>query len=159
MNPSAPRCCVAATHARASSEPATTSRKCNGCNMRELGRRHATASTLMHPSSAILRRLFFTGALICLGVPASAHYFYEQFASSKPPFLPIVRHWDVNALPNGTVRFFISDTGPSRMAPGDSFAAIVSEIARRPMSGTVSPVPASVSSTAAWSIPVRRPRR
>jgi hypothetical protein len=62
------------------------------------------------------------------GAAASAHYFYTQFPSKKAPYAPIIQKFDVAALPNGTVPYFISASGPVTYASGDSFNALVSEI-------------------------------
>ncbi len=59
---------------------------------------------------------------------ASAHYFYEQFGTSGPPYTPIVQKFDLTTLPNGAVPFYIAAPGPSAFAAGDSFPALVSEI-------------------------------
>lgn len=58
---------------------------------------------------------------------APAYYFYVQFASTSN-FTPLPAKFDVNALRNKTVYYFVSDNGPSQMAPGDSFPALLSEI-------------------------------
>lgn len=57
-----------------------------------------------------------------------AYYYYTYFNSTAPPYTPIVARFDLNTLSNNTVPFFISSTGPSTMYPGDSMAALVSEI-------------------------------
>ncbi len=70
---------------------------------------------------------FLAASLLACGA-ASAHYFYEQFGTSGPPYTPIVQKFDLNALPSGAVPFYIAAPGPSAFAPGDSFPALVSEI-------------------------------
>jgi len=70
-------------------------------------------------------------ALVCLvgfASTGSAYYYYVHFPSHSAPFNPIVEKFDLSALPNNTVSFFVSDSGPSATFPGDSFPAIVSEI-------------------------------
>lgn len=57
-----------------------------------------------------------------------AYYYYTYFNSSSPPYAPIVARFDLSTLPNNTVPFFLSSAGPSVMYPGDSVAAIVSQI-------------------------------
>ncbi len=59
---------------------------------------------------------------------AQAHYYYEQYATTAPPYQPIVEKFDLNALSNGTVFFYVSAAPPTKLAPGDSFPALVSEI-------------------------------
>ena len=58
----------------------------------------------------------------------SAYYFYVHFPSRTGPFTPILEKFDLNSLPNKTVTFFVSDRGPSQLYPGDTYAALVSEI-------------------------------
>jgi hypothetical protein len=58
----------------------------------------------------------------------SAYYYYTYFNSTSSPFTPIVARFDLNTLSNNTVPFFISGTGPSKMYPGDSVAAMLSQI-------------------------------
>ena len=57
-----------------------------------------------------------------------AYYYFVHYGSRSGPFFPIYEKWDLTALQNNTVYFYVSDTGPSGVAPGDSFQAILSEI-------------------------------
>ncbi len=59
---------------------------------------------------------------------SSAYYYFTYFNSTAPPFTPIVARFDLNTLVNNTVPFFVSGSGPSKMYPGDSLPAIVSEM-------------------------------
>jgi hypothetical protein len=56
-----------------------------------------------------------------------AYYYYVFFNTKTGPFNPIVEKFDLNALVNNTVPFFISDQAPV-LAPGDSFQALIGEI-------------------------------
>ena len=58
----------------------------------------------------------------------SAYYYYTYFNGTSAPFTPIVARFDLNTLTDNTVPFFISGTGPSTMYPGDSVAAMLSQI-------------------------------
>jgi Matrixin len=58
----------------------------------------------------------------------SAYYYYTYFNSSSAPYTPIPCQFDLSALTNNTVPFFISAAGPSTLYPGDSMQAIISEI-------------------------------
>lgn len=58
----------------------------------------------------------------------SAYYYYTYFASSAPPYSPIVARFDLSTLTNNTVPFFVSSSGPSAFYPGDSMPAMLSEI-------------------------------
>jgi hypothetical protein len=57
-----------------------------------------------------------------------SYYYFVYFNTRNAPFTPIAAKFDLNALANNSVPFFISDQGPSAMAPGDSFQAIIAEI-------------------------------
>jgi hypothetical protein len=59
---------------------------------------------------------------------ASGYYNWVYFAGGSAPFTPVPARFDLNALPNSTVSYFISDQTPSPLMPGDSFQAIVSQI-------------------------------
>jgi hypothetical protein len=66
---------------------------------------------------------------LLLNSSASAYYHYVFYNTATGPFnQPIVEKFSLESLNNNTVPFFISDTGPSVMAPGDSFQAIIGEI-------------------------------
>ena len=113
-------------HAR----PATAISKPNILNKLQLGRSlaHRTGrgaimlfQTLRQPSALLAASLLACGA-------ASAHYFYEQFPNSGSPLTPIVQKFDLTALPNGAVPYYIAAPGPSAFAPDDNFPALVSEI-------------------------------
>lgn len=72
-----------------------------------------------------------TGILLCfLGLvgTSSAYYYYVHFPSVNGPFVPILEKYDLSMLPNNTVTYFVSDSGPSQIYPGDTFQAIVSEV-------------------------------
>ena len=58
----------------------------------------------------------------------SAYYYYTYFNSSAAPYTPIVARYDLTTLPNNTVPFFVSGTGPSSLYSGDSFQAVLSQI-------------------------------
>jgi hypothetical protein len=59
---------------------------------------------------------------------ASGYYHYIHFATRSGPYTPVPEKFDLTALRNKTVYYFISDQGPSQLAPGDSFAGLVSQI-------------------------------
>lgn len=76
-----------------------------------------------------IRRLGIVAvAMASMAATASAYYYFLTFPSRTGPFLPIPAKFDVSALPNKTVSVFVSDLGPSQLAPGDSFSAILSQI-------------------------------
>ena len=64
-----------------------------------------------------------------LATNAPAYYYYVLYNTSTGPFnQPIYYRFDLNTLVNSTVPFFIQDTGPAVLAPGDSFEAMIGEI-------------------------------
>ncbi|HYL36369.1 MAG TPA: matrixin family metalloprotease [Bryobacteraceae bacterium] len=73
----------------------------------------------------MLRRLaaLVLGALALSGT-GSAYYYYLYFNNGSP----IPSKFDLNALVNKKVPFYISDQGPAAVVAGDSFQAIISEI-------------------------------
>ena len=66
------------------------------------------------------RSLIITAALAALCSSGSAYYFY-LFNGAPAKF-------DLNALPNNTIPFYISSRGPGAVIAGDSFQAVVSEV-------------------------------
>ena len=73
---------------------------------------------------------FFVCALTAalLGVPAHAYYHYVYYQSRFAPFNPIRAQFNLAALPNNTVSFFVNDAGPSTLSPNDTFGSVLSEI-------------------------------
>src|SRR5579872_2176164 len=76
----------------------------------------------------IVRVARFAAALALFAGTAPAYYFYVHYNGKNAPFNPIVEKWDLTALQNNTLYYYVSDTGPAAVAPGDSFQAFVSEI-------------------------------
>ena len=70
---------------------------------------------------------------VLLGVPAQAYYHYvyyqSRFAPFNAPSNPIIRaQFNLAALPNNTVTFYVNDSGPSIYYPNDSFGSVLGEI-------------------------------
>jgi len=65
---------------------------------------------------------------LALAGTGSAYYYYVHFNTTTGPFVPILEKYDLSVLQNNTVPFFVSDSGPSQLYPGDTFQAVVSEI-------------------------------
>jgi hypothetical protein len=63
-----------------------------------------------------------------LEVPAHAYYHYIYYQSRFAPFTPVRAQFNLAALPNNTVTFFVSDSGPSAYYPNDSFGSVLGEI-------------------------------
>jgi uncharacterized protein (TIGR03437 family) len=67
-------------------------------------------------------------AAILLVTPAAAYYHFTHYASRVGPFQPMPEKFDLNNLPNKTLTFFVSDSGPSQLQPNDSFASVLGVI-------------------------------
>lgn len=74
------------------------------------------------------RSLLFLGALALMSPLASAYYYWVFFASGAGPYAPVAAHFDLKALKDNTVQYFISDQAPGPLMPGDNLTAIYSEI-------------------------------
>ncbi len=75
-----------------------------------------------------IRLAALVAAGFLLANTGSAYYYYTYFNSSGPPYTPIVARFDLNTLTNNTVPFFVSGAGPSSMYPGDTLAALISQM-------------------------------
>ena len=83
----------------------------------------------MRPAqSAMGRALLLVAALAAMSPSASAYYYWMFFASGTGPYTPLAAHYDLNALKDNTVQYFISDQAPGPLMPGDNVTAIYSEI-------------------------------
>ncbi len=78
--------------------------------------------------SWVTRLAALWAASFLLANTGSAYYYYTYFNSIAPPYTPIVARFDLNTLTNNTVPFFVSSSGPSSMYPGDTLAAIISQM-------------------------------
>jgi hypothetical protein len=70
----------------------------------------------------------FAAAAVALSVPAQAYYHYVYFSSRSGPFVPIRAQYNLAALNNNTLPFFVSDSGPSGYYPNDTFGSVLGEI-------------------------------
>jgi hypothetical protein len=78
---------------------------------------------------SLIRLVALVVGSFLLAETGSAYYYFTYFASSAPPYTPIVARFDLTTLSNNTVPFFVSSAGPSAFFAGDSLPAMVSEIA------------------------------
>src|SRR5438105_1972860 len=60
-----------------------------------------------------------------LSTPAAAYYHFTHYTRTSAPFVPIQEKFDLNALPNKTLTFYVSDNGPTQLLPNDSFASVI----------------------------------
>ena len=74
------------------------------------------------------RTLLLLTALAVMSPLASAYYYWIFFANGAAPYAPLAAHFDLNALKDNTVQYFISDQAPGPLVPGDNLTAIYSEI-------------------------------
>jgi len=63
----------------------------------------------------------------CLS-PLSAYYHYVQYLTRGAPYTLAQDKFDLTALPNKTVTFFVSDSGPSSYPQNDSFSSVLSQV-------------------------------
>jgi hypothetical protein len=59
---------------------------------------------------------------------ALGYYHFVHFLTSSGLNTPILEKFDLAALNGNTVQYFISDNGPDKLAGGDSFTGLVSQI-------------------------------
>ncbi|MBC7928133.1 MAG: matrixin family metalloprotease [Bryobacteraceae bacterium] len=64
--------------------------------------------------------------LIAGSAPGYYHFIY--FGSRTGPFVGVPQRFDVSSLPGKTLTWFVGDTANVQLAPGDSTAALLSEI-------------------------------
>ncbi len=67
-------------------------------------------------------------AILLVTSAASGYYHYVHFLNRTGPFVPVPEKYDLTALRNKTVYYFISDQAPSQLAPGDSTPGLLSQI-------------------------------
>jgi uncharacterized protein (TIGR03437 family) len=82
-------------------------------------------------TSAPSSRVRWAGLLLacCAFAPvASGYYHFIKFATTSGPYTPIVDKFDLSALADRTVPYFVSDKPPSSMAEGNSMASVISQI-------------------------------
>lgn len=72
-------------------------------------------------------QLLIAIAAILSALPAEAYYHYVHYLAG-PPYNPVFERFDLTALPNKTVSFLLTDSGPSVFAPRDDFASVLSQV-------------------------------
>ncbi len=77
---------------------------------------------------AIGRAILLLVALTVMSPLVSAYYYYVFFASGTGPYAPLAAHFDLNAIKDNTVQYFVSDQAPAPLMPGDNLTAIYSQI-------------------------------
>jgi hypothetical protein len=80
------------------------------------------------PQRILTRVAILIAALATFSPLASAYYYWVFFPSNTGPYTPLMARYDLNALKDGTVQFFISNQGPGPLMPGDNTIAMYSQI-------------------------------
>lgn len=79
--------------------------------------------------TAAARVVAMTAMAVVLGAGALfGHYQFVHYTTGTGPFTAAPEKFDLDALPNRTLYFFVTGQGPEKLAPGDSFASILSQI-------------------------------
>ena len=82
----------------------------------------------MREAKRMGRVLAIAVAALVVGTPSEAYYHYVHYSSQNAPFTPILEKFDLSALPNKTVTFFVNDQGPATYAPNDTFGSVLGEV-------------------------------
>lgn len=77
---------------------------------------------------AVGRAIILAMVLTVMSPLVSAYYYYVFYASGTGPFAPLAAHFDLNAIKDNTVQYFISDQPAGPLMPGDNLTAIYSQI-------------------------------
>src|ERR1700687_6299741 len=76
-----------------------------------------------------MRRLLITVFGLALSAStAGAYYHFYHYSSRSAPYNPVPEKFDLRALPNKTVTFFISDTSAGAISRGNLFSSALSAI-------------------------------
>lgn len=67
-------------------------------------------------------------ACTALASVSSGYYHFTHYFTRSAPYTPVVEKFDLNALPNKTAIYYISEGTNVQLAPGDTFAGLVSQI-------------------------------
>jgi uncharacterized protein (TIGR03437 family) len=68
------------------------------------------------------------GSLAAAVTPSAAYYHYVHYLNSSSPYQVAFEKFDLTALPDKTVTFFVSDSGPISYTPNDSFPSVLAQI-------------------------------
>ena len=66
-------------------------------------------------------------AVALMGTPAEAYYHYVHYFQNAP-YTPVQEKFNLAALPNNTVTFFVTDSGPAVLAPNDNLGSILGQV-------------------------------
>jgi len=82
----------------------------------------------MRAAARTRRALLLLATLSVISPVASAYYYYVFFANASSPYIPLPAHYDLRAVKDSTIQYFISDAPPGPLLAGDSLTDIYSEI-------------------------------
>jgi uncharacterized protein (TIGR03437 family) len=68
------------------------------------------------------------GSLAAAVTPSAAYYHYVHYLNSSSGLTRAFEKFDLTALPDHTVTFFVSDSGPTSYTPNDSFPSVLEQI-------------------------------
>lgn len=74
------------------------------------------------------RRFLLVALAMAAAVTASANYPFVHYANRTGPFVPVPERFDLASLPNQTVCFYVSATGPEKLFTGDSATAMLTQL-------------------------------
>ena len=60
-----------------------------------------------------------------LSSPAAGYYHFTHYLRTTTPVQAIPEKFDLNALPDKTLTFYVSENGPTQLLPSDSFASVI----------------------------------
>jgi hypothetical protein len=84
---------------------------------------------MSRPPRSLKRAAAFAAAALLLGAPAEAYYHYVYYVqTSQFAATSAAAKFDLSKLPNGTLTFYVNDTGPATFSPGDSFGSVLGEV-------------------------------
>jgi uncharacterized protein (TIGR03437 family) len=81
----------------------------------------------MRETGRIGRVALVAAAAALMTTPAEAYYHYVHYLLNAP-YTPVQEKFNLAALPNNTVTFFVTDSGPAVLAPNDNLGSILGEV-------------------------------
>lgn len=75
-----------------------------------------------------MKMLGAIAALLSYAGAASGYYHFVRYNTRVSPFLPVYDRFDLSALPNKTVHYFVSEQANVQLGSNDSFPGLVSQI-------------------------------
>jgi len=66
----------------------------------------------MQAGARAQRAVLLLAALGVVSPVASAYYYYVFFANGSSPYIPLPAHYDLKAIKDSTIQYFISDLPP-----------------------------------------------